>query len=109
MCSALQVYGSKLAQKCEPSSVYGQVNLQLSELLEAVRGKEMRWREKQHKEETEAYASSHMADTTGMEMAAASISESATIKDLIPAKETCAELDELYRRLDQLRIQIKQH
>lgn len=110
--SALQAYCSKLAKNCEPSSAYGQINLQLSELLEAVRDKEMIWREKQHKEETEAYATSHMADTTDMEsqgMATASTSMSSTLKDFIPAKETCTELKELYKRLDELRIQIKQH
>ena len=109
--SALQTYSSKMAENCEPSSANSQVNLQVNELLEAVRDKETRWREKQHKEETETYARSHMADATGMEsqgMATASISKSATLKDFIPAKETCTELEELHRRLDELRIQIKQ-
>ena len=71
----------------------------------------MRWREKQHKEETEAYVGSHMADATSMDsqgMATASISKSATLKDFIPAKETCTEMEELHKRLEELRIQIKQ-
>ena len=93
--------------------MYSQVNSKLGELLEDVREKETRWREKLLRDETEAYKSSHLpgATCTSLEaqgVTAATVSDSAALKDLIPTEtEFSAELTKQCRRLDKLRSQLK--
>ena len=112
MYSALQAHCSKFAKEQGPH--YSQVSIQLSELLEVVREREKRWTEKMLAEETHAFQMkcTQLVDQAKSQEAketAASSGSSMTVKELVSLEKLLPqdELQELYRRLEQLKSQLK--
>ena len=114
MHSALQVHCSKLAKEQDPSSSSSQVSVQLTGLLEVVREREKGWTEKMLAEETQAFqmkcsqTANQAKSQEAKETAASGSDSSMTVKELMSLEKLLPhdELQELYRRLEQLKSQL---
>ena len=105
--SALQAHCSRLAKKQGLPSLHGQVCLQLAELLELAKDREEKWTKKAMADETKAYHGSLMGEEKSKEAWERIDVDKTVLKELIAMQLPCAELQELYRKLEELRRQIQ--